>query len=250
FIDDNEVECEQIRYILPDVTVPVFPKDTSDLPQFIREVFNKYFFVLNLTDEDKNKSLMYKQNVERQRLFKMINNLEEFLYSLQTEIKVWKATRDDAERIAQLTQKTNQFNLTGHRYTIEDVNDMIENENIEVWVGSVLDKFGDNGKVIVWIINFKEEVAELDTFLMSCRVMGRRIEEQIIDFIEKNIYSKGIKKLRCFYVPTSKNLPVKNLFSDLGYSIKHIDKDGKVTYEIELPTQKIRKSFAKLIELK
>jgi len=247
FIDDNEVECEQIRCFLPDVTVPEFPKDTSDLPEFIKEVYKKYFFTLNVTDEDKNKSLMYKQNIERQRMYNSVNNLEEFLYSLQTEIKVWKATSNDVERIAQLTQKTNQFNLTGHRYTNEEIRDIIKKENIEVWVGSVKDKFGDNGKVIVWIINLNDNVAELDTFLMSCRVMGRYLEEQIIDFIEKMIYSKGIKKLRTYYVPSSKNLPVKDLFLKLGYSIININEDGKITYEIELPTKNTRKSFATLI---
>ncbi|MDO6355393.1 HAD-IIIC family phosphatase [Caloramator sp. CAR-1] len=248
YIDDNEVECEQIRHFLPDVTVPVFPKDTSALPEFINEVYKKYFFTLNVTDEDKNKSLMYKQNIERQRMLNVVNNLEEFLYSLQTEIKVWKATNNDVERIAQLTQKTNQFNLTGHRYTIEEIKDMIKKENVEVWIGSVKDKFGDNGKVIVWIIYFNDDIAELDTFLMSCRVMGRFLEEQIIDFIEKKVYMKGIKKLRSYYIPTSKNLPVKDLFLKLGYSITNINEDGKVTYEIELPTNNIRKSFATLID--
>lgn len=248
FIDDNEVECEQIRCILPDVTVPNFPKDTSDLSQFIKEIYRKYFFTLDVTDEDKNKSLMYKQNIERQRLFNDFNNLEDFLYSLQTEIKVWKATNNDIERIAQLTQKTNQFNLTSHRYTIEDINNMLKNKNVEVWIGSVLDKFGDNGKVVVWIIYFRDDIAELDTFLMSCRVMGRHLEDQIIDFIEKKVYSKGIKKLRSYYIPSSKNLPVKDLFLKLGYSIIDIDEYGKVTYEIELPTKSIRKSFARLIE--
>ncbi|WP_425449709.1 HAD-IIIC family phosphatase [Dethiothermospora halolimnae] len=250
FIDDNPVERESVKMALPQVEVPNFPEDTSELEKLITELYYDYFLSIKATDEDKKKSQMYRANIKRKEELKGSGSFDEFLKSLKTKIKIWKAKEVDIDRIAQLTQKTNQFNLTTKRYTNHDIRNFINSEEYDVYVAAVEDKFGDNGKTVVLIIkkHYKEKTVEIDTFLMSCRVMGRFIENTIINFIENNYRDKGYEKLMCYYYPTKKNKPVSKLFERYGYTIKSIDNGGAKQYIIELErTKSTKKEYGELI---
>lgn len=251
FIDDNPVERESIKSQIQEVIVPDFPEDTAEFEEFIINIYREYFLSIKSTEEDKKKTEMYKQNFNREREMQSSDSFENFLKNLKTRIKIWQAKEEDIERAAQLTQKTNQFNLTTKRYLSSDIQNFIKSTNHDVYVASVEDKFGDNGKVAVLIIEKNNDnTVEIDTFLMSCRVMGRFIEEQFIDFIEDKYKKQGYEKIISNYYPTTKNKPVKDLFEDLGYIVANNDEAGNKKYEINLDKVGTeRKIFGELIEL-
>ncbi|HOA80928.1 MAG TPA: HAD-IIIC family phosphatase [Defluviitaleaceae bacterium] len=250
FIDDNPIERESVKQALPEIIVPDFPGDTSNLKKFAETLYYDYFTVLKLTKEDKEKTMMYKQNAERSKTKKTSASFEEFLKNLEIKIYIWKAQEEDIARIAQLTQKTNQFNLTTKRYTEKDIRNFIESNNYEVYVASVKDKFGDNGKVSVLIVKKEGETAEIDTFLMSCRVMGNFIEDQIITFVEESLLKDQVRKINASYIKTKKNEPVKDLFERLGYNLIKNEGQNKY-YQLDLSNlEKVkskRKYFGELI---
>ncbi|MHA1657477.1 MAG: HAD-IIIC family phosphatase [Candidatus Heimdallarchaeota archaeon] len=250
FIDDNPVERELVKKSIPEIIVPEFPKDTANLVDFAEEIYNEFFYMLRVTAEDIKKTQMYIQNAKRTALKKKYASAEDFLKDLGTKIYVWKLREEDIPRAAQLTQKTNQFNLTTKRYTETDVRNFMNDERYDVFIASVEDKFGDNGKVVLMILkkDKKRAQAEIDTFLMSCRVMGRHIEDQFIDFIEKKLKKDGMKLLIAFYYPTKKNKPVENLFERLGYTVIKNDNEGNKVYSRNLNIEEPRVFYGELIE--
>lgn len=250
FIDDNPVERELVSSAIPEINVPEFPKDTCQLEKFISELYYDNFLLLELTDEDKKKTEMYEQNYKRTQEQRLYSNVDDYLKSLETEVQINKIREEDITRVAQLTQKTNQFNLTTKRYTESDIINMISSNKYIIYVGTVKDKFGDNGKCVTLIIEKKNNViAEIDSFIMSCRVMGRFIEDAIISYVEEDLKNKGFKVIRAHYYPTKKNIPVKDLFERLGYDIVNIH-DNK-DYELQLNSyisNNKRKNTASIIE--
>jgi len=144
---------------------------------------------LDTTYEDTVKTEIYRQNMKRRDAQKSSASYEDFLRSLETRIEIRRINAENVQRAAQLTQKTNQFNLTTKRYSEQELLALINDQGFEGFVAYVSDKFGDNGMVSVVITRRKSDSeVELDTFLLSCRVMGRFIEDRIIGFIE--IYIK------------------------------------------------------------
>lgn len=247
FIDDNPVEREAVKQLIPEITVPDFPKDTTGLESFIKQVWNDYFFVLDIVREDMAKTAMYLQNSKRVAALKSIGNMEEYLKTLDTIIKIWQARPEDIERISQLTQKTNQFNLTTKRYQEEEIRSFMDSPLHYVFVASVEDRYGDSGKVAVIILE-KDDVVKVDSFLMSCRVMGRKIEDQLVDYIESFMIREGQSQIVAYYRPTVKNKPVQDLFDRLGYEIIRSDESGNKTYLIELSSRPKRVQYARLVQ--
>jgi len=249
FIDDNPIERESVKRELPEVTVPDFPQDTSELVDFAIELYNDYFYTLNTTDEDTVKTEKYRQNMKRRDAQKSSASYEDFLLSLETKIEIRRLSAENVQRAAQLTQKTNQFNLTTKRYSEQELLAMIGERGFEGFVAYVSDRFGDNGMVSVVITKHKtDSEVELDTFLLSCRVMGRFIEDQIIGFIEDLHKKSGYKKLITYYKPTEKNVPVKDLFERLGYTLLDVDSTGNKKYVLNLGKSSTcsRKEFGEL----
>ncbi len=252
FIDDNPVERESVKRELPEVTVPGFPQDTSELLNFAVELYHNYFYTLDITDEDTVKTEIYRQNMKRRDAQKSSASYEDFLKSLETKIEIRRISAENVQRAAQLTQKTNQFNLTTKRYSEQELLALIDEEGFEGFVAYVSDRFGDNGMVSVVITKRKTDTEiELDTFLLSCRVMGRFIEEQIIGFIEDLYKKSGYKRLVTYYKPTEKNAPVKDFFERLGYSVLDVDSAGNKKYVLDLEKSSIdsRKKFGELMIL-
>lgn len=230
FIDDNPIERESVKRAFPEMNVPDFPKDTSMLESFAIEISKKYFPVLKLTDEDLNKTNQYKVEQKRNEIKQKSISIEEYLESLEMKKTFRQIDETDITRAAQLTQKTNQFNLTTRRYTESDIWNMIKSEYHQVWIGELEDKFGSYGKVILAIVKLEENTAFIDTFLMSCRVMGRNIEKEFLNEIENEIISKEKNKIISEYVPTSKNSVVKDFWTQNGYT-ELDNKPDRITYE-------------------
>jgi len=226
FLDDSAVERELIKQSLPEVTVPDFPATPYLLPKFMLRFH--WFDTLTLTNEDKQRSKLYIQQRERAEFKSSVESLEEFYHSLQMKLQIESLNDFNKSRIIQLTQKTNQFNLTTRRYSEEQVMGFISRGGY-VWCCRVIDRFGDNGIAAVCIVSLHDAKAEIDTFLLSCRVIGRTVETAFLNWIMNFLYNQGISKLNGSYLPTQKNALVKDFYPNHGLKKeKDLDDEGSV----------------------
>ena len=219
FIDDDPINREFMKTSLPQVLTVDLPKDPSKYTQILEEMID--FNVLKITDEDKKRGLMYSQQKERRNFEKSSSNLQDFLKDMELKITIKKANKFTIPRISQLILKTNQFNLTTKRYQLEEIQKFSEDDNMIVECVQVEDKFGDNGIAGVFIVqknNTNEWV--LDTFLLSCRVMGREIEKSILSYIIKIAKINNVGKLKAEFIPSKKNKPIENFLPDCGFKKK------------------------------
>jgi FkbH-like protein len=220
FIDDNPVERGAVTAALPEVITPDFPEHTTDLREFAKEIYNNYFLRLSHTAEDAGKTQMYIQDKSRKEAEKVSVSQEDYLRSLETKLTVQADAKEDIERIAQLTQKTNQFNLLTKRYQTEDIRGFIESPDYTVLAGRVADKYGDLGLTAVLILRkTSKSEAEIDTFLMSCRIMGRFIERRFLNWAERFLYEKGCTSIRAAFERTKKNQATEYIYEQAGYTL-------------------------------
>jgi FkbH-like protein len=216
YFDDDPVNRLNIQRNFPEILTVDIPKDPSQYAQILRSLND--FNTLNITDEDKKRGKMYWEQKNRLELEKSFTNLDEYLGELNIQVIIKTANDFLIPRISQLTLKTNQFNLTTKRYPEEEIRNLSSNENVIVGCANVRDKFGDNGITCVFIINTQNtDEWFLDSFLLSCRIMGRKIEEGIIIYLINKAIEKGIKRIKAQYTPTSKNKPCENFLSSLGF---------------------------------
>lgn len=225
FIDDSDYECSAVRHALPSVEIVQIPTRPVDIPACLDGLAR--LEVVSLTAEDIEKAAMYAQERLRksqlEQLTKTGGGIEEYLKSLNMNMTVGVDDVSLVARLAQLTQKTNQFNLTTKRYSEEDISGMIRNDAFSVYHFSLADNFGSSGIVGLAIVEQRtSNEARLDTFLMSCRVIGRRAEHAFLHTIIKNLLSKGITELTSMYIPTRKNILVENFLPENGF-IKSAD---------------------------
>jgi FkbH-like protein len=213
FIDDDPVNREFVKSIFPEILVVNLLNDPSS---YVREIENIIdFSVLKITDEDRNRGKMYLKQKKIIELEKTSTNLQTFLSQLDLKIIIKNVNEFTLPRVSQLILKTNQFNLTTKRYQETDIKKMIQDSNFIVTCVQVQDKFGDNGITGVFIIK-KEKKKEwrIDTFLMSCRIMGRDIEKGIMAHIINKAKENNIEKINAEFIPTQKNKPVQNFLAD------------------------------------
>jgi FkbH-like protein len=137
-------------------------------------------------------------------------------------------------RIAQLTQKTNQFNLTTKRYTESQIQQFVSNIKYEVYAMSVKDKFGDNGIAVLSIIQIENNIAFIDSFLLSCRILGRNIEGVYLNYIINLLIDKNISEVRSYYVPSNKNKQTKDFYENMNFNLVETKSDGSKYYSLQL----------------
>ncbi|MDO5341421.1 MAG: HAD-IIIC family phosphatase [Bacteroidia bacterium] len=230
FVDDNPTERELIRQLLPTVAVPDFPLQPYNLPAFFKQLVEDYFKVYSVTDEDRKKTEQYKANAARAQAQHSFVDFSAFLESLDIQIGIESANEFNIQRIAQMTQKTNQFNLTTHRYTDADVKSFLS-DGWKIWCMCVADKFGDNG--ITGCIMVTPD-GEIDTFLLSCRILGKGIEVAFIKKILSLLKTDGQFFICAKYIPSLKNVQVKEFYEKCGFTCVSESKDGTKNYEIKL----------------
>ncbi len=211
FVDDNPTERELIKQLLPMVSVPDFPAQPYGLPSFLKNMVEDYFKVYTVTEEDKKKTAQYKANTQRTSFQKKFTDFDAFLNSLDMHLTIESANEYNIPRIAQMTQKTNQFNLTTKRYTDADIKTFLEN-GYNVYCLSVSDRFGDSGITGCIILNGNE----IDSFLLSCRILGKGIEMAFIKEVLKQLRNQGVCEVKASYIPTAKNLQVNDFYERLG----------------------------------
>lgn len=233
FLDDSPLEREEIKTILPDVTVPDFPEVIDSLPQKIYEIYQEYFWKWVTTEEDQNKTEQYHQENARKkwRQQEFATDYAGYLQSLQ--IKVQQVdTEQNIERLYQLLNKTNQFNLTTYRYEMNDLQEQIQKQKKIYYMYRVGDRFGDVGIVGIVGVEYQDR-AYIKDFVMSCRVMGRQIEQYILEQIETDARNRGYQELYASYRQTAKNKPVADFYRKMGYQILE-QEEGEETYRITL----------------
>jgi len=230
FFDDDPVNREFVKINLPQVEIIDLPRDPSEFVNILKRL--NEFSVLKITQEDQQRGKMYVEQRKRNDLEKSSPNLEGFLKQLDLRVSIKTANDFTIPRISQLTLKTNQFNLTTKRYQENDIKKFAQDKSYLVGCAQVEDKFGDNGITGVFIVN-KNNPKEwyLDTFLLSCRVMGREVEKGIIGYVIKKAKESGVQYLRAQFIPTQKNKPVEDFLPNCGFK-KELD---SWVYSVNVP---------------
>lgn len=234
FLDDNPAERELVKKVLPQVTVPEFPDKPYLMLSFIIDVYERYFQIYEATSEDFKKAEQYAENALRKEGNLKYATINDFIKDLDISIEFKQAKSINIPRIAQLTQKTNQFNLTTKRYTEPDIKALISG-NYKIWQASVKDKFGDHGITAVIIVDIEDRVASIDSFLLSCRILGYEIEKVLLHKLVNILNEMGVKTLKSQFVPSSKNAQTEMFFEEKGFTLLEVDSNNikYYTYEIE-----------------
>jgi len=218
YVDDSDFEINYIKSIMPEITVIKVPEKTYEYPSLIRKAF-KYFYSSGETNEDCIRKEMYRQESLRAKEKNSFFSIGEYLQSLNLNLSVYINDLSIVSRMAQLTQKTNQFNLTTKRYSEAQITNLISSNNHLIVAMDARDRFGDSGITALSIIHLSGETAEIDTFLMSCRILGRNIEFKFFDLIIEQIRKKGIPQIKASYFKTIKNQQVEKFYDNIGFSI-------------------------------
>jgi FkbH-like protein len=216
FVDDNPVERQQVRDQAPEAIVLELPSDPMRFAQALRDC--PYFERLSLSEEDRKRGEYYAAQRERAVLETSVASKEDFYRSLDQVAEIKPADAASVARVAQLTQKTNQFNLTTRRYTEQQIGEMAACPGWRVWSLRVTDRYADNGIVGVAIARVEDGVCEIDTFLMSCRVIGRTVETALLARVAGEAQALGAKRLEGWFLPTKKNAPAQDFYREHGFT--------------------------------
>ena len=230
FVDDSPVECELVRQMLPDVEVMALPRDPAAYADALLDTW--YFDKLALTIEDTRKTEQYRDNAARAASRRSAADLGSYLESLGTCLEIGKASDGELERLHQLFCKTNQFNLTTKRYRLPELKRFAgSDEWLFEWV-RVRDNFGDLGLVGAWLVRLVPEEPEIDSFILSCRALGREVETAVCNHIKQRVFAAGAEVLRGRFLPTAKNRPAAGFYEAQGFTLVEEGEDGASTWRI------------------
>lgn len=246
FIDDNPAERKIVLDYNENISVPEI-----DLPEnYIRIIdHNGYFEVTNLTDEDIKRSELYKENAIRNQYKNSFDDYNKYLESLKMIAEIKRFNPLYFDRIEQLTNKSNQFNLTTARYSRADIEKIANDENSIALYGTLKDIFGDNGLVTVVVGNIKNDIElHINLWLMSCRVLKRNMEYAMLDVLVNKAKQKGIKTIYGYYYPTKKNKMVSNFYLEQGFSLISSDEEENKIYKLDLEDYKIKNDIVEVIK--
>lgn len=214
FVDDSHFECELVRNQLPEVEVIQLGKNISENASLIRRC--RLFSSLTLTEDDKNRNATYKAEQVRKNLQAKYSTMDEYLSSLNMKATIRRNMQEDVPRIAQMTQKTNQFNLTTRRYTESDIIGYIDSGSVDVISIKLADDISDMGIIGAAVILYKDKIALIDTFLLSCRALGRRVEDVLYEYVVQQAKKRHCVALQGEYIRTKKNKQVEDLYERFG----------------------------------
>ncbi len=234
FIDDNPSERELVKQLLPQVEVPDFPEKPYQLMPFYKQLVDSYFRIYAVTSEDRAKTEQYRANAIRNAEQARFADMESYLYSLDMELDVVPADEHNLPRIAQMTQKTNQFNLTTRRYTEADVQQRL-GDGWHIYCLGVRDRFGDNGiTAAIFLEPIDDVTVSVDSLLLSCRILGKGIEEAFVKTVFNLLRLDGYRKVKALYLPTPKNGQTADFYERMGMTCCSTGDDGSKHYEMEL----------------
>jgi FkbH-like protein len=237
FVDDNPFEREQVRTAVPEVTVIDLPKSPLEYSAAVRScaVFER----LALSAEDQQRTEMYAAEKQRSGAEQNFQSKEDFFRYLEQEAELEPVSELNLARIAQLTQKTNQFNLTTRRYTETQIAEMAKKPEWQIFSIRVRDRFGDHGLVGVAITRDLGDECEVDSFLLSCRVIGRTVETALLAHLAESAAQRGRKQLFGWFLPTKKNAPARDFYEQHGFVRQESDAPGSC-WTLDLKTSTLR----------
>jgi len=231
FLDDNPAERERVKAEMPEVTVLEVPQDPSQFAAVILDC--PLFERLTVSSEDQQRSAIYAAQQQRSQAEQSFQSKEEFYEFLEQEAEIAPVQPMTLARVAQLTQKTNQFNVTTQRYTEQQISQMSARSDYDVLAIRVQDRYGDNGLVGVAITRTQRDECVIDTFLLSCRVIGRSVETAMLSEVASRARARGCKKLIGRFLPTKKNAPARDFFRQHGFTLRSQSEQESV-WELDL----------------
>jgi FkbH-like protein/FkbM family methyltransferase len=220
FLDDNPVDCADVKSHCPGVLTLQLPSNPESIPAFLNHVWA--FDHSGATEEDQNRTRLYRENAERQQFRTRTFSLKDFVQGLQLRVEIADATEDQLSRVSQLTFRTNQFNFTALRRSENEIKDFLNREGANCWVVRVSDRFGDYGLVGVVMYETETDRYTVDTFLLSCRVLGRGVEHAIISQLGRQALNEGKRFVEFTYLPTQKNQPALEFISSIADQYRNV----------------------------
>lgn len=234
FVDDNPAEREIVRQEVPGAAVPEITK----VEEYIRVLDRSGFFeVTNFSEDDLKRNEMYLANEQRNRMQKNFSDYGDYLRSLEMKAQIGAFDPEYFSRIAQLTNKSNQFNLTTHRYSQSEIEQIAADPQYLTLCGRLEDKFGDNGVVSIVIGRKEKDVLQIELWLMSCRVLKRDMEYAMMDTLVKQCRDCGIRQIYGYFYPTAKNAMVKDFYALQGFEKLEEDVDENAKWSFRIPEQ-------------
>lgn len=234
FIDDNPAEREIVRKSLPTVTVP----EVSCPEDYIKAIDRAgYFEITSFTKDDAKRNEMYKQNAQRAAAESAFTDYNDYLLSLEMTGEIGPFSTAHCERITQLINKTNQFNFTTRRYAQSEVEEIIaDRTNYISAYAKLIDKFGDNGITTCLIASVEGTNANIDLWVMSCRVFKRHLEYAVFDYLIAKCTEMGVKTITASYLPTAKNVIIKDFYEGIGFDVT-LDSESEKRYILNIPEE-------------
>ena len=233
FVDDNPAERALVEEQLPEVAVPDVGSDVSRFAEILEQ--ERYFEVDRVVQDDLSRSAYYSSNSQRSACQASFRSYEEFLSSLEMTAEIRPFRPVYLERITQLINKTNQFNLTTRRYTRAEVEALSQDPTFITLYGRLADRFGDNGLVSVLIGRVSHETVELDVWLMSCRVLKREMELAMFDALVERCQARGLRRIVGVYIPSRKNSMVAGHYASLGFTRLDAASGDRELWQYDVP---------------
>ena len=224
FLDDSPFERARVKEMLPEVVVPDLPINPEEYPNFLSKLH--YFDSAYISEEDKKRAELYKSEFKREKLKQEFKSVSQWVETLELKVTIENIKNENLPRAIQLLNKTNQLNLSTRRLTEKEFTNWIKISSNKLWTIRAKDKFGDYGIIGILSLSTKMKVAQLIDFILSCRVIGRNIEEVMIEFIKEFCRKNKIQKINGKYIKTKKNIPLfeflrkLNLVSSKNYSFE------------------------------
>lgn len=245
FIDDNPAEREIVRAQIPEAVVPEIGK----VEDYIRVIDRSGFFeVTNFSEEDFKRNAMYQENIKRRELQHSFADYEEYLKSLEMKAVIRDFDKIYLSRIAQLTNKSNQFNLTTKRFSEAEIESIVHKQEYIRLYGKLSDKFGDNGVITVVLGRQEEAVLHIELWLMSCRVLKRGMEDAVLDELVKRAKERGICTLKGYYYKTSKNAMVQDFYRNFGFEKIAENEEGDSEWLLDISGYRNRNTVIQVEE--
>jgi FkbH-like protein len=232
FVDDNRAEIEIVNQFVPDVSTIWAGDDPSEFTAKLKD--SRFFEARNVTAEDLDRVRQYKQESERHKLLNTSTDMGAYLESLEMTGTIKAFDRLDAPRIAQLIGKSNQFNLTTRRRTDAEVLNIVDNERYAAFTMRLADRFGDHGLIAIVIGDVSRDDFTVDTWLMSCRVLKRQVEEEVLNEIVRLARQRECSRVIGRYIPTAKNDMVRELYPKMGFSHLAEESGGAQIYQLDV----------------
>jgi FkbH-like protein len=232
FVDDNPAEIEIVRQFVPEVETILLGPDPADYVGQLQDC--RLFEPRNITSEDIERTHLYRSETQRKALAATMTDMDAYWESLAMEGEISAFTPIDVPRLAQLINRSNQFNLTTRRRSEADLVALMRDPAYSCFSFRLKDRFGDHGLISIVIAKKTEAVLSIDTWLMSCRVLKRQVEDEVLNELVRLARQQGCMKLEGIYLPTAKNEMVRDFYARMGFVLTHEDECGK-KYDLSVP---------------